>query len=62
MKTIKHIIWEVVLILSSVLIFRGLWHLMDYVINFNSAEFLVVSSFVGILFAGIALRKLTHAD
>lgn len=62
MKPSKHVIYEVILILSSVLIFRGLWLLLDSVINFNSMEFLIASLILGVVLFGIALRKLTHAD
>ena len=62
MKPIKQIIWELVLVLSSVLIFRGLWLLMDSIVDFNSTEFLIVSLLVGIALAGLAFRKLLHAD
>ncbi len=62
MKVKKHIFWEIVLVLSSVLIFRGLWHLMDFVDEMNSVYFLAVSFIAGIFFAGIAFRKLTHSD
>lgn len=60
MKPIKHIVWELVLILASVLIFRGLWHLMDYILDLNSIAFLVISTVLGIFLAGIAIRRLTH--
>ena len=62
MKPIKHVLWELLLMLSSVLIFRSLWLMMDSVINLNSTEFLLVFFLVGIVLAGVAFFKLTHAD
>jgi hypothetical protein len=62
MKPIRHVIWEIVLILASVLIFRSLWLLMDSVIDFNSTEFLIVSFIIGVSFSALAFRRLVHAD
>ena len=62
MKPIKHVIWELVLLLASVLIFRSLWLLMDSVVDFNSTGFLVSSFIVGVVLTGLAFKKLVHAD
>jgi len=61
-KPIKHVIWELVLLLASVLIFRSLWLLMDSVVDFNSTGFLVSSFIVGVVLTGLAFKKLVHAD
>jgi len=62
MKPIKHVIWELILVLASVLIFRGLWLLLDSVVDFNSTRFLIASLIVGIFLAGLAFRRLVHSD
>jgi len=56
------VIWELVLLLASVLIFRSLWLLMDSVVDFNSTGFLVSSFIVGVVLTGLAFKKLVHAD
>ena len=40
---------EIILIISSVFIFRGLWHLMDKVEFMDSVEFLWFSVIIGIV-------------
>jgi len=62
MKPIKHITWELIIVIASVLIFRSLWLLMDSVIDFNSTEFLITSLIIGIVLAGLGFRRLTHVD
>lgn len=56
----KHVFWETLLILGSVLVFRGLWHLMDKVSFMDSEEFLFISLFVGLALMGLGFYRMAH--
>lgn len=53
--------WETLLVLGSVLVFRGLWHLMDTVPFMDSVPFLAVSLLVGLVLTGIGFYRMAHA-
>lgn len=61
MKKRKHVFWETLLILGSVLVFRGLWHLMDTVYFMNHVLFLFASLVVGIVLMGLGFYRMAHA-
>ncbi|HLC54349.1 MAG TPA: hypothetical protein VJK07_01840 [Candidatus Nanoarchaeia archaeon] len=61
MKKRKHVFWETLLILGSVLVFRGLWHLMDKISFMDDVSFLIVSSFIGLVMFGIGVYRMAHA-
>lgn len=52
--------WETLLVLGSVLVFRGLWHLMDNVPFMNSEAFLFLSLSVGLIMMGIGFYRMAH--
>jgi len=61
-KTLKNLkrhkcIWEVILIISSVFIFRGLWTLMDKVEFLNKSSTHAFLLIFGIVITFIALHK-----
>ena len=58
----KHIFWESILIVASVLVFRSLWLLIDQVPFLSQPNVLVISFVIGMVFAGIAYYRLVHAD
>ncbi|MEK6858446.1 MAG: hypothetical protein AABX53_00870 [Nanoarchaeota archaeon] len=60
MKKRKHVFWETLLVLGSVLVFRGLWHLMDNVPFMNSEAFLFLSLSVGLIMMGIGFYRMAH--
>ncbi|MEK6824327.1 MAG: hypothetical protein AABX12_00505 [Nanoarchaeota archaeon] len=61
MKKRKHVFWETLLVLGSVLVFRGLWHLMDTIPFMDSVPFLIASFFVGLILFGIGVYRMAHA-
>ena len=61
MKKRKHVFWETLLILGSVLVFRGLWHLMDKVPMMDETLFLALSLVVGLVLTGIGFYRMAHA-
>lgn len=62
MKKSSHILLESILILSSVLIFRSLWTLMDSIPLFNGIYAHIILAVVGFVGLIISMQKLTHAD
>lgn len=62
MKKGKHIFWELALILGSVLVFRGLWELMDKVPFLKETGVLVLSVIVGVILTIAGYYKIVHAD
>ena len=62
METFKHIILELILVVSGVFVFRSLWHLMDIIPIFNQVYTHIILLVVGIVFSVYAVNKLTHAD
>jgi len=62
MKKIKHVVWETILILASVLIFRSLWHILDKYTSFNQDLVLWIALIIGLIFAGVAFYILSHDD
>ncbi|PIN75032.1 hypothetical protein COV18_04710 [Candidatus Woesearchaeota archaeon CG10_big_fil_rev_8_21_14_0_10_37_12] len=62
MKISRHVVWEIVLVIASVFVFRSLWTLMDRVELFNNSAILGVFLIAGLVFTSISLYKLTHAD
>lgn len=61
MKKRKHVFWETLLILGSVLVFRGLWHLMDKVPALDEVSFLTFSLVAGLVMTGIGFYRMAHA-
>ena len=57
MKEPYHVIWEFVLILSSVLIFRSIWHLIDIHLENN---YLVEMLILGCIGASISIYILNR--
>lgn len=62
MEKRKHVFWEVLLLIASVFVFRGLWIISDRNSLFNTIESLWVSVILGLIVFGIALHKIVHAD
>ena len=62
MKKSKHIILEVILIFSTVLVFRSLWTIMDRIQLLNETYAHIILSIVGILLSIFVVHKLTHID
>lgn len=60
MKKTKHIFYELILIISGVFIFRGLWTLMDRVEIFNHSYMHFALLILGITGSIYAVDKLTH--
>jgi len=60
MKRLKHVFWETILVLASVLIFRSLWNIMDTYIHLKETTILWISFFVGLIISGIAVYYLSH--
>ena len=61
MKKRKHVFWETLLILGSVLVFRSMWLLMDEVPLLSARPVLVVSFFVGLVLTGLGFYRMAHA-
>lgn len=62
MEKRKHIFWEVLLLIASVFVFRGLWLILDRTLWFNTIELLWASVIFGSILFAIALAKIVHAD
>ncbi len=62
MEKYRHTFFELVLILSTVLVFRSLWELMDLVPLLNENYMHMVMLVVGIVLTIFTVNKLTHAD
>lgn len=62
MEKRKHVFWELLLLIASVFVFRGLWLILDRTLWFNTIESLWVSVIFGVIIFGIALYKIVHAD
>ena len=62
MKPREHIVWEIVLILSSVLVFRSMWTLMDRMDILNQDTSLVLMMIAGLVLSVLAIYLLTHRD
>ena len=62
MEKRKHIFWEVLLLIASVLVFRGLWIILDRTLWFNTIELLWASVIFGSILFAVALSKIVHAD
>jgi len=60
MKRFKHIFWETILVLASVLIFRSLWNIMDSYIPLKEITVLWVSFLLGLVLSAIAVYYLSH--
>lgn len=60
MKKRKHVFWETLLIIGSVLVFRGLWHLMDKVPFMDEPYFLAFSFFTGLVLMGLGFYRMAH--
>ncbi|MEX2016879.1 MAG: hypothetical protein WD876_00190 [Candidatus Pacearchaeota archaeon] len=60
MKKSKHVFWETLLILASVLVFRSLWLLMDEISLFYDSKILVVTLILGLVGTGIAFYRMAH--
>jgi len=62
MKKSKHVFYELILIVSGVFIFRGLWTLMDRVEFLNSSSMHAILLLLGITATIYAVDKLTHKN
>ncbi len=62
MEKRKHIFWEILLLIASVFVFRGLWLILDRTLWFNTIELLWISVIGGSIVFGIALWKIVHSD
>ena len=62
MKPWEHVAWELVLVLSSVFVFRSLWMLMDRVDVLNRSITLVLMLGIGIALTIPSIYKLTHKE
>jgi len=62
MKKIKHIILELILIFSAVLVFRSLWAIMDRISFFNEISIHIILLVIGIVLSIFAVHQLTHVD
>lgn len=56
----KHVYWELVLLIGSVLMFRGLWHLMDKVPFMDEPYFLFFSFVVGLVLMATGFYRMAH--
>ncbi len=61
MEKKKHVFWESLLIIASVLVFRSLWLLMDEVELFWNPIVLVIFFIIGMILMGWAVYKITHS-
>ena len=62
MKKVKHVFWETILILSSVLVFRSMWLLMDEVSLFYKVSVLAATLIIGLVVGGIAYYRMAHTN
>ncbi len=62
MKKAKHVFWELALIISSVLVFRSIWVMMDSFDFLSRLPVLGVTFVLGAILLIIAFYKLTHSD
>ncbi|OGJ12527.1 hypothetical protein A3K62_01365 [Candidatus Pacearchaeota archaeon RBG_16_35_8] len=62
MKKVKHVFWETILILSSVLVFRSMWLLMDEVSLFYKVSVLATTLIIGLVVCGIAYYRMAHTN
>ena len=62
MKKVKHVFWETILILSSVLVFRSMWLLMDEVSLFYKVSVLATTLIIGLVVGGIAYYRMAHTN
>lgn len=61
MKKEKHVFWETLLILSSVLVFRSMWLLMDEVPLFYEPPVLGITFVIGLFLGGVAFYRMAHS-
>lgn len=54
----QKIIWEVIFVIATIMLFRGVWTLMDKIDFFMTEPFLYASIAIGIFFSAIALYKI----
>jgi len=62
MKKSKHVFWESILIIASVLVFRSLWLLMDEVSFLSESLVLFILLIIGLFFAGISFYRMAHSN
>ncbi len=61
MKARSHVIWELILVIGSVFVFRGVWTLMDRIPMFDSTvQGLVVSLILGLIMVSVAFYTLNR--
>ncbi|MGB6680724.1 MAG: hypothetical protein WBF08_05285 [Candidatus Bathyarchaeia archaeon] len=58
MRIYRAIFWEIVLILASVLVFRGAWVLLDRLIGFGETA-LIMSLVIGIALSSVSLYAIS---
>lgn len=62
MKKYKHVILELILIFSGVLVFRSLWTIMDSIQLLNEIYVHIILLIVGVVLSIFTVNKLTHTD
>lgn len=62
MQLKKHIVYELLLVIGSVFVFRGLWTLMDRVPILNDSYIHAMLLLVGIVLTVYSITKLTHEN
>lgn len=58
MRIYETVFWEIVLILASVLVFRGAWELLDRLIGLSETA-LIMSLVIGIVLSSVSLYALS---
>ncbi|MFT4303702.1 MAG: hypothetical protein ACMXYG_03990 [Candidatus Woesearchaeota archaeon] len=63
MHTYKIILWEIILIIASVFVFRSLWLLLDkYLIFPNEDLTLIISLIISIILTALAIYMLVYYE
>jgi len=58
MKITYSVLWELVLVFASVLIFRSAWMLLDQISVLSTPAVLFFSLIVGVVFGSLSLHRL----
>ena len=62
MRKHHHVVWELVLVMGSILMFRSAWTLMDRYAWFSETVSLAVLLVLGAVASGIAFYVLSHDE
>ncbi len=61
MKPRHHVIWELILVIGSVFVFRGIWTLMDRISAFDgTVQGLAISLIVGLIMVSVSFYVLNR--